>query len=456
MFFSLPLSAQEADPDQETPAAATEEEKGRVSSIPQGPVEVSSPMYGPAPAPHSNSQSKDTKIEVVHEIVTDFVWRGLSFSGENLNRRNNESYRAFTFVPSYQPTITFHTPLKGFQVQFWGNFQLTDRNDRDSDGRFQLFPGGPGPAYPGQGSASSLSPYSAPSPDVLNSRCVYDTQANLLHGNVATGSTCGGQVPGFKKEQNGMRRSDGLFYAFYYNFDKTDWGTFTAGIWFYNTFNKNTSYSSPALGALNPLAEQGVSGANNPSTQITRLAWEEYFFFWKFPFLKWANPTLSFYTQISSENSGLAAGKNYISLTVGHEFFADKFFRVLPQVNVGYVMSNNLVDNRNGIQDVTSTLTFFFGKFFFKAADVWRPDLYLYDTDNYYGATGGYVNRNNRDNKIVNPSKVNGPANQIVLDYINGNASLSESMKQVLREAYTLQKIPSHLIWFSIGFSQTF
>ncbi|TGK00005.1 hypothetical protein EHQ53_04085 [Leptospira langatensis] len=441
------------------PALAAEKKTppGRVSDIPQSHVETSPPnMYGPSGgATNGNGAAADTNIEVIHEVVTDFIWRGLSFSGEIANRRDNESYKAMTFVPSYQPTVTLNTPLKGLQVQFWGNFQLTERNDRDNDGRFQQYPGGPGPAYPGQGAAGSLSPFSAPSPDTLNAACPYDTQSNLISGVHSLGSTCGGNTPGFKKEQNGMKRSDGLFYAFYYNFDKTSWGTFTAGIWFYNTFQKSTAYLSPALGAFNSQAEQGIAGANNPSTQITRLAWQEYFFFWKLPFLQWASPTISFYTQFSQENAGLMAGKNYLSLTVGHEFFQDKFFRILPQINVGYAMSNNIVDNRNGIQDVTSTITFFFGKFFFKAANIWRPNLYMYDTDNYYGATGGYVNANNRDNKIVDPSKVNGPVNQLVLDYINGS-SLSDQMKQAVRDSYLLQKIPAHLFWFSIGFSQSF
>ncbi|EMO24690.1 hypothetical protein LEP1GSC170_6044 [Leptospira interrogans serovar Bataviae str. HAI135] len=42
----------------------------------------------------------------------------------------------------------------------------------------------------------------------------------------------------------------------------------------------------------------------------------------------------------------------------------------------------------------------------------------MYDTDNYYGATGGYVNRNTKDGLIVDPSKVNGPLNRFVLDQI--------------------------------------
>ncbi len=278
--------------------------------------------------PHSHPQGTDTTIDVTHEIVTDFIWRGLSFSGEMANRRRNESYPSTTVIPSYQPTININTPLKGFMIQFWGNFQLTDRNDKDNDGRIQLFPGGPGPAYPGQGN-----PFTAPDPDLLNQSCVYDTQNNLMNGNLSTGQTCGGLVPKSYKEQNGMKRADGLFYAFYYTFEKTSWGKFTVGTWFYNTFHKNPSYISTPLGGFNSLAAQGITSSNNTSNQITRLAWQEYYIFWQLPeisflpFIAYLTPTISFYTQMSQENSGLAAGKNYLSLYISHEYFKEDFFQ---------------------------------------------------------------------------------------------------------------------------------
>ncbi|MDV6237470.1 hypothetical protein CH379_017690 [Leptospira ellisii] len=405
--------------------------------------------------PHSSSQGNDTTIDVTHEIVSDFIWRGLSFSGEMANRRRNDSYPSTTFVPSYQPTININTPLKGFMVQFWGNFQLTERNDRDNDGRFQLYPGGSGPAYPGQGS-----PYTPADPDLQNNNCVFQTQDNVLNGTPGPGPTCGGLMPKPYKEQNGMKRADGLFYAFYYTFEKTSWGKFTVGTWFYNTFNKNPAYASAPLGGYNSLAAQGVGSSNNYSNQVIRLAWQEYYFFWQLPFLSYLTPTISFYTQISAENASLAAGKNYLSLYISHEYFSDKFFRITPAVNVGYAMSNNIVDNRNGIQDITSSLTFYFGKFFIKGNHVYRPNLYMYDTDNYYGATGGYVNRNTKDGLIVDPSKVNGPVNQYILDQIANSPLIPDagdgSLRQAIRESYLLQKIPAHLFWFSVGFSHSF
>ena len=74
------------------------------------------------------------------------------------------------------------------------------------------------------------------------------------------------------KEQNGMKNSDGLL-LFAYSFDKTNWGTFTVGTWFYNTFHK--SYSNTVVDPANPTRPRQ-----------SRMAWQEYYIFWKLPILK--------------------------------------------------------------------------------------------------------------------------------------------------------------------------
>lgn len=84
----------------------------------------------------------------------------------------------------------------------------------------------------------------------------------------------------------------------------------------------------------------------------------------------------------------------------------------------------------------------------------------MYDTDNYYGATGEYINRNTKDGLIVNPSKVNGPLNQFVLDQIASSPLIPDAgdglLRQMVLESYLLQKIPAHLFWFIIRFSHSF
>lgn len=398
--------------------------------------EITTPSPSTSPDPQKEvSTKKNTKIDVSSEIVSDFIWRGMSFSGEAYNRRNNDAYKSMNFVPSFQPTIDIHTPLEGFKVQLWGNFQLTDRENRDTDGKLlQSYPGGPGPSYIGQPASGD--------------QCIDSIMANGL-GNPQMSSKCApNQVfgQGIKpyKEHNGMKNSDGLFTSFAYSFDKTNWGTFTVGTWFYNTFNK--SYSNT------------VVDPNNPTKpRQSRMAWQEYYLFWKLPFLKAANPTLSYYTQVSQENSGAQVGKNYFSIHLSHEFFEGKFFRITPSTNLGYTFSNNNVESRNGFQDLTTALKFNFADFFIKTTHVYRPNLYMYDSDYYFGATGGRANRSTNDGMIVNPSKVNGADNQYVFDLIDQVFNKpNDPINIYLKEKMTLQKIQQNLFWFSIGYTKTF
>jgi len=377
---------------------------------------------------------KDTKIEVTAEIVSDFIWRGMSFSGEAHNRRNNEAYKGTNFVPSFQPTIDIHTPLDGFKVQLWGNFQLTDRQNRDSDYRLlQSYPGGPGPSYIGQPASGDA--------------CVDSVTGNGINNPQVNTACAPNQVfgQGLKpyREHNGMKNSDGLFTAFSYSFDKTSWGSFTVGTWFYNTFHK--SYS-------NTVVEPG-----NPRPRPSRMAWQEYYIFWKLPFLKAVNPTLSYYTQVSQENSGSQVGKNYLSFSLSHEFFEGKFFRITPSTNIGYTFSNNNIESRNGIQDITTSLKFNLADFFIKGTHVHRPNLYMYDSDYYFGATGSLANRTTNDGMIVDPSKVYGADRQYMLNLVDQLfVTPNDPINIYLKEKLTLQKIQRNLFWFSIGYTKTF
>jgi hypothetical protein len=246
------------------------------------------------------------------------------------------------------------------------------------------------------------------------------------------------------KEHNGMKNSDGLFTSFAYSFDKTNWGTFTVGTWFYNTFHK--SYSNTVVDPANPTRPRQ-----------SRMAWQEYYIFWKLPFFKAANPTLAYYTQVSQENTGSQVGKNYLSIHLSHEFFEGQFFRITPSTNVGYTFSNNNIESRNGIQDITSALKFNFADFFIKTTHVYRPNLYMYDSDYYFGATGGRTNRSTNDGLIVDPSKVNRADIQYLFDWIDQVYNKpNDPINMYLKEKMTLQKIQQNLFWFSIGYSKTF
>lgn len=407
---------------------------------------------------------KSIKIDTNTEIVSDFIWRGNSFAGEGQSRRNGAMYQSFTYAPALQPTISVFSPDKKFEWMLFGSFQLTNRDDKDSDKRlFQTSSGAVGPSYLGE-DTKFYDPYG-------QDPCIQSVQ-NQITGTGHTNISCANFIPnqgyGPKKEPNGNRRSDGMFFSLSYHFDPSAFGDFTVGIWFYNTFHK-TPNSLLAQGTQkpNPVVSGGQNNAfnpNNPDAQ-TRLSWHEYFVQWKLPFLRMLKPTFSYYTQYSTENGGLFAGKNYLSISANYTFFEGNFFRIQPHWNLGYAMNNNMVDNRNGIQDITSSISFFFGDFFVKGAHIMRPNPYLYDTNSYFGFAGGDPdkaswNRSAEDGKVVNPSRIYGVDNVSILNAIEqintGNVLNDSVIKTFLRESYTLQKIPIHLFYISLGYTKTF
>ncbi len=420
--------------------------------------------------PDSSEEKKESVLIVTNsEIVSNFIWRGIDIGGDMLSRRNGETYKSYTFSPAFQPTVDVFTPNKNFQFQLFGSFQLRNREDRDSDRRlFQTGSGGVGPSY-----ISEEPRFWDPA---NQDTCAQNLQNQSIGGSTNY-SSCGSRLPGKDiaptKEPNGMRRSDGLFTAFIYHFDESKIGKISVGIWFYNTFNKSPAFAmSPTTQNQNLYASGGsgtpylpnVNNANNTNA-ITRLSWHEYFIFWKIPFLRAIDPTISLYTQYSTDNGGYMAGKNYLSFAVGHEFRKNQFFRITPTLNIGYAASNNLLDNRNGIQDITGGWTFHFGDFFTRVIGIYRPDIYLWDTNNAYGYASGDPsragwNRTSEDRSVPNPSRLNGADNTFVLNAIEGintgNASVDTLARIYLRDQYILQKIPQFLFYYSFGFTKTF
>jgi len=419
--------------------------------------------------PLSKKDKNSLTIVTNTEIVSNFIWRGIDIGGDMLQRRNGEAYKSYTFSPAIQPTIDVFSANKNFQFQLFGSFQMTNREDKDSDRRlYQTGSGGVGPSY------LSEEPryWDAANQDT----CAQNMQIQSLGGNPDY-TTCGSRLPGRdvspSKGPNGMRRTDGLFTAFIYNFDESSLGKLSVGIWFYNTFNKSPAFvMAPATQNPNPYASGGTGTPYSPNVynsnnknSITRLSWHEYFIFWKLPILKSIEPTISLFTQYSTDNSGYMAGKNYISFSIGHEFRKDKFFRIQPTLNIGYAAANNLIDNRNGIQDITGSWTFYFGDFFTRIVGIYRPDLYIWDTNNAFGYAGGdpnraHWNRTSEDGLVANPARMYGADNSLVLNAIEGlttgNASTDSIAKLYLREKFTLQKIPQVLLYYSFGVTKTF
>ena len=225
---------------------------------------------------HDTHTTNGVDVELTHEVVSDFIWRGNSYGGEYLARRNNTKYKEASEYYAYQPNLRVSAP-SGFYFELWGNLALTNRKDKDSDMRMlQPSPGGLGvdPNYYFD-RLSNGNFYNTKD----NTSVFYDPSKNLYSGNcdpTTTPAELCNVNPGKlkpRKEQNGMWRTDGLFTTFAYNFNAGKFGDFTTGVWWYFEGDKKGRYS-----------------------------WDEYFIWWSLPILKKAlAPQLQFFTQGSQD-----------------------------------------------------------------------------------------------------------------------------------------------------------
>ncbi|MDX1961396.1 MAG: hypothetical protein SFU98_22695 [Leptospiraceae bacterium] len=405
---------------------------------------ISSGYKGTAKPDGDKKDVPPVQIDVTHEIVTDFVWRGNSYGGEYLARRNNTSYKEFSEYYAYQPNLKIASPT-GLYFELWGNLPLVGRTDRDSDQRLlQNGPGGSaidpnrlasrianGNLYdPADGTSIFLDP----SNNIYQSSCA-DPDAALASSLATPGARTDCQVDprriGAKKERNGMYRTDGLFTTFAYNFGESKFGTFTMGTWWYFQNDKNSRYS-----------------------------WQEYFLWWDLPFLKKIiAPRIQVFTQSSQDLGAAADGGNYAAFQMSKTFMEDKPFQIQLMNSTGYKYVNNNTDKRSGLFDITSTIKFIYKQMFLTLNDAYRPDLHLYDNSTFYfqnsSGSNALANRSQYDGQTVDPSKLYGWKNLLVYDAINGSSE-PELVKQYLTERYQNQNIPRHLYWISIGYNQTF
>ena len=395
----------------------------------------------PHPA-HPSEKDDEPSIELTHEVVSDFIWRGNSYGGEYLSRRNNTAYNGTTQYWAYQPNIRLNAPIKGLYLEFWGNLALVGREDRDSDMRiFQASPGAA--AIDPNAMFSKLDSIQAdPSTNnLLNSGLFFDPAQNIVNAKCESDGANGCTDPSVSfvdprsikrhKEKNGMARTDGGFTTFAYNFQNKKFGDITWGIWFYYQFDKNAKYS-----------------------------WDEYFIFWGLPFLEQTlKPTISFYTQSSFDYNSIYAGGHYGSFAVSHTFFEGKFFRVQPSSNLGYKYQNDNINQKSGFYDLSTSLKFFFADFFFSLNHVYRPDVYMYDNDTWYYSvsqgTQAQPNRSQYDGKTVDPSKLFGAKNEAVYSAID-KLDAPDALKSYAKAEYQSQKIVQNLFYISFGYNQKF
>ncbi len=375
------------------------------------------------------------QIDVTHEIVNDFVWRGQSFTGDFLSRRDNVPYSNFAEAYTYVPVARI-SHNSGFYFELESNLALKGRADRDSDQRLQAFPGA------GQiDSNRYLQHY-------LNDNSLPDSQGNSLffdRTNNVYGDKCNLTLPENPftnpctvdptkirpyAEKNGMARTDGLFTTFAYEMNAGKFGTFTAGSWWYFKKDRSNKYT-----------------------------WNEFFLWWELPWLKEIlNPTLQTFTQTSYDVGG-GNGNQYTSFSLSHTFFYEKPISLEWTSSAGYIYVNNNISQKSGFNDVTTNFKFQWKDYFLSLNHVFRPEISLYDNNRNFFTTSNtsslVTNLSERDGRTIDPSKLYGITNEIVYESIN-QTNAGEAVKVWSRDQYQSQKIPQHLFWIGIGLNQNF
>lgn len=335
-----------------------------------------------------------SSLDLTLELSSDFIFRGESFGGEYVNRRNNTGYRSYTDSWSLQPDLLYQTPLKGLKILFWGNINLQHTRDRDSD--HVLFQMGPGQEE------------------------LFYTVTENLRGGIPFDPFNTKQY----KEKNGLARQNGAFLGAYYEW-KAKIGYWKFGTWLWTNADKSVKYT-----------------------------WQEYFIAYKPKYLKIVNAEISVYFNTSSSNLGdndnppnVTNGQNYISLDLSYKFLKGNKFNIIPYLHTGYIVNNDNLHQRSGISNITGGIKFVFRKkFFFGINMVHRPEPKLWDTrDN-----------NPRDGNTPDPSKQYGLVDKAIYREIDQVYYNQPIMSTFVKEEYGAQTIVRNLYYINLGYMRRF
>lgn len=375
-------------------------------------------------------EEETISIEVTHEITNDFVWRGQSFSGDYISRRDNLPYKSISEAYTYVPVARI-THTNGFFFELEANIALKGRGDRDSDQRIQSYPGGNEIDINRWTGKFLTNPN-----DNINfydpSNAVYSENCNPSLANDPFANPCAINPTQIKtySERNGLGRTDGLFTTFAYEMETRRFGTFTVGSWWY--FKKDRS---------------------------SKNTWNEYFIWWELPWFKQSlNPTIQSFKQTSA-NTQAGYSSQYSSFSIGHHFLKEKEVSFEWTTSFGYVWVNNPDSQKSGLNDITSTIKFLWNQYFFSLNHAHRPEIDLYDNDKIYFVNSEsnlpLTNLSERDGMTSDPSKTFGIQSDLISGAIN-QLDTSDLIQVWAKNRLQSQMIPRNLFWVGIGMTQTF
>ena len=368
-----------------------------------------------APALVAEEKLPDASVSVTAEFVSTYMFRGQDIHATNYYAQRGARDEGKTQAWTFQPDITFNTPVEGLTFGIWGSFAMNNRKDTDTDYRIQQGPGG-----------TNLVNYSTGDTSALQTKlATLGTQSGYIAALKGTGDpslqdpacrtsspTC---VPGMYKEENGLFRNDEIDYTIAYE-RQTKVGTLKGGIYY---------YTYPNVSAKSDADEEVFIGYALP--QLPELM-------------------LTFYTYVDAG----AKTQNYIELAYEDSFEINEDLSITYGATAGY----GIQDRLQGIQNVDGSLGVEFRGFFIAANVSYRPDLRFFDTDS--GSTdqlpmylvGGSTRA---DGLVTDQSKTVGIYNEGV------NAAIQSAIDVPLGSGvYTYtprQKLPTEVYWINMGYS---
>lgn len=344
-------------------------------------------------------------VDITTGFVSNYVWRGADVFGPSLADQKGLYQDGKIQAWAFQPDITFATPVEGLSFGIWGSFATNYRNDADSDQRIQQGPGGNSIEF-----NTALDIVRA----IDFTSMSQTTGAVSLHSPDCEATTnC---LPGFYKEQNGLKRFDEIDFTLDYT-RETNVGTMSFGIIY---------YSLPNITAKGDSVEEVYVGYSLPN--LSELS-------------------LTAYTDVTSGS----ASNNYISLAYENSYKVAEDFEITYGASAGYGIKSNL----QGVQDVNASVGIESKGFFATVNVTHRPDSRFFDEDQGVGGDSlplylaGQSTRS--DGLITDKSKTVGTSNVLVNQQIQNAIDLG-----IGPGVYTYtprQKIPSEIYWVSFGYT---
>lgn len=355
------------------------------------------------------AQTFEPGIDFTADVVSNYVFRGVDVHS-NKFVQDGKAYGSFNVAPAFQPSLTFNF-AEGWSLNIWGSFALTGRNDVDTDGLFQEGAGD----TTSQTSKDYVAGLAAGNLDLAT---IVNNYAVAIAGSEADVIRDPSTVPGFYKEQNGLKRNDEIDVTLSYSTD-SKLGALTGGIVSYNYTNIS----------------------QHTASNIEMFA----------GFAPAILPDLSFTTYVDVATPGYSGSTyNYLSYSVSLEMGKDISLDIVP--GVGYATDTSL--NIQGWKNANLPITLNLGGFHIGVTGVYRMDTRFFEGDSSKSDAVSLLGETSLgDGLVVDPSLNNGIANT----YINSlvTASIGNPTGYGYEYAPT-QKLPKLVYFYTIGYSTSF